>query len=46
MNSDNKTLTYKILIIGESNAGKSSIVTRLTKNKFSDFNIPTIGVDF
>ncbi|CAG0900769.1 unnamed protein product [Darwinula stevensoni] len=38
--------TLKILIIGESNVGKSSLLLRFTDDKF-DPNLPsTIGVDF
>eukprot|EP00835_Amoeboradix_gromovi_P001680 NODE_82_length_22708_cov_0.383476.p9 type:complete len:216 gc:universal NODE_82_length_22708_cov_0.383476:11303-10656(-) len=38
--------TLKILLIGNSNAGKSSILLRFTENTFTDESITTIGVDF
>lgn len=37
---------YKILIIGNSGVGKSSILLRFTDNIFKDSFISTIGVDF
>ena len=37
---------HKLVIIGDSGVGKSSIVTRYTDNKFSLFLINTVGVDF
>lgn len=39
-------LIFKVLLLGDTNVGKSSFVMRTIHNKFSnDFN-PTIGVDF
>ena len=37
---------FKILLIGESGVGKSSLVSRFVDNVFNDSNMPTIGVDF
>lgn len=37
---------FKILLIGDSGVGKSSIVYRFTDNTYSDNFIATIGVDF
>ena len=37
---------YKIIFIGESQTGKTSILKRFTRNEFSDNEITTIGVDF
>ena len=36
---------YKILLIGESNVGKTSIILRYTENKFDPSGISTCGVD-
>jgi small GTP-binding protein len=37
---------YKIIIIGDSNVGKSNILSKYHRNKYSIVPIPTIGVDF
>lgn len=37
---------FKILIIGDSNAGKSSLLVRFCDDSFSEGFISTIGVDF
>lgn len=40
-------LQIKLVLIGESNVGKSSIVTRLIKNEFSDqYKCATVGAAF
>ncbi|XP_062511964.1 ras-related protein Rab-13-like [Corticium candelabrum] len=48
--SDNDVVarTYKIVVIGEQNAGKTSIIRRFTENEFipSHSNVATVGVDF
>ncbi len=36
---------YKILVIGESNVGKTSIILRYTDNEFKNSGISTCGVD-
>lgn len=38
--------TFKILIIGESGVGKSSLLLRFTDNRFDQEMAATIGVDF
>jgi Ras-related protein Rab-18 len=44
---DDKILTtLKILIIGESGVGKSSLLLRFTDDRFDLENPATIGVDF
>ena len=41
-----KTLIVKVVIIGDTTTGKTSIVHRYVKNKFNDNSRPTIGVEF
>ncbi|ORD99289.1 RAA2D [Hepatospora eriocheir] len=45
MNQSNNYV-FKIVIIGDTNVGKTKIIERLTKNKFTESISPTIGVDF
>jgi len=37
---------YKVILLGENNVGKSSLVYRLHKNVFHGYREPTIGVAF
>ena len=37
---------FKILLLGNSDVGKSSIILRYVDNSWSDTFVPTIGVDF
>lgn len=37
---------YKIVLIGESNTGKTSLLLRFSENIFSENYLCTIGVDF
>ena len=37
---------FKVVVIGDSGVGKSSICTRYTKGMYNDMFITTIGVDF
>ena len=37
---------YKLLLVGEPNTGKSSLVNCFAGDEFADVYIPTIGVDF
>jgi Ras-related protein Rab-18 len=47
VSNDNDILaTLKILIIGESGVGKSSLLLRFTDDKFDQQMAATIGVDF
>jgi Ras-related protein Rab-1A len=40
------TTLYKILIVGNANAGKTAILDRFTNKSFNDSYISTIGIDF
>lgn len=48
LNNNNKPYSYifKIILIGDSNCGKTSLINRYVKNLFSNNYICTIGVDF
>jgi small GTP-binding protein len=37
---------YKLVVIGDSNSGKTNIVTRYARNEFDEISRPTIGVEF
>ncbi|GIQ90499.1 small GTPase superfamily, Rab type [Kipferlia bialata] len=41
-----KTFLYKLVLLGESAVGKSSLVLRFVRNQFVDFQEPTIGAAF
>jgi len=41
-----KTLHYKVVFLGETSVGKSSIVSRFTRDEFLEFQEPTIGAAF
>ena len=43
---DKKTPLFKILIIGDSSAGKTSVMTKLADDSFYDKTMTTVGVDF
>ena len=45
-NSENYDISSKVMIIGDCQVGKSSLVKKLTKKSFSDKYIPTSGYDF
>ena len=36
----------KILIVGDSGVGKTAIMTRFTKDQFSQNHVATIGIDY
>ncbi|XP_067929284.1 ras-related protein Rab-18A-like [Watersipora subatra] len=46
MDDSSVLTTLKILIIGESNVGKSSLLLRFTDDRFDPEQAATIGVDF
>ncbi len=37
---------FKIVVIGDTNVGKTNIISRFCMNTFSEENKNTIGVDF
>ena len=43
---DENTLMYKVLLIGDTGVGKSSILSRYTQDLFSETFISTVGMDF
>ncbi len=38
--------SFKLILLGESSVGKTSIIKRLTTNEFSDISISTMGNNF
>ena len=45
MDDDSYELLYKIIIIGDSNVGKSNILSRYTKDQFQGNSKATVGVE-
>ena len=43
---EKKDITYKLVLIGDENVGKTSIINRFKNNKFSEKYEPTLGLDF
>ena len=39
-------MVFKILLIGDSDSGKTSLMLRFTDNIFEEYSAPTIGVEF
>ena len=46
MTEETYDYSLKIVIVGNSGVGKSNLLSRFTKNDFSDKNKSTIGVEF
>jgi Ras-related protein Rab-1A len=46
MNKSEYLYLFKVVLVGNSCVGKSSIVVRYADNDFSDVFLSTIGVDF
>ena len=48
--ADNKTgyfdVKYKIMVLGESKVGKTSLIKRFTKDQFGGVYLTTVGMDF
>ena len=40
------TRSFKLIIIGDSGVGKTSLIKKFTKDKYSDNYLTTIGVEF
>ncbi|OHT08391.1 Ras-related protein Rab-15 [Tritrichomonas foetus] len=45
-NQQDKSLHYKIVMVGNSGVGKTALVEKLSGNNFSDTHIPTVGAQF
>ena len=43
---DLENISYKIVIIGDSGVGKSSILLRINKNEFNKDKKVTVGIEF
>ena len=43
---DDEEYLFKIIVLGNSNVGKTNIITQYTEKKFSENSRNTIGVDF
>jgi small GTP-binding protein len=41
-----KTYSYKLCVVGDAAAGKSSLIRRYASKKFDESYLPTIGADF
>jgi small GTP-binding protein len=41
-----KTQVYKVILVGDGNVGKTSLVRRYCSGKFEESRVMTIGVDF
>ncbi|XP_065186865.1 ras-related protein Rab-39B-like [Sycon ciliatum] len=37
---------FRLILIGDSTVGKSSLLRQFTENRFLEYNDPTVGVDF
>ena len=37
---------HKVILLGDLNTGKTSLISRFTENKFSESNKGTLGIDF
>lgn len=46
MESPNVSLSFKVVLLGDSSVGKTSLLYRLTNDHFIEDNPPTIGMAF
>eukprot|EP00494_Astrolonche_serrata_P003280 UN03286 len=44
--SEFNTVSYKLVLLGDTSVGKSSCVGRFVKNEFLEYQQPTIGAAF
>lgn len=42
----NQPRTFKVIVIGDSNVGKTTLTYRFCEGKFLEYSEATIGVDF
>ena len=43
---DDYDYLFKLILVGDSGVGKSTIVKRYDDNVFTEIKVPTVGVDF
>ena len=46
MDDENYDFIFKVLLLGNSDVGKSSLLLRYVDSVWNDAFVPTIGVDF
>ena len=46
MSEENEIIKIKVMLLGESQIGKTSIIQRYVKNNFNLSYITTVGIDF
>jgi Ras-related protein Rab-1A len=46
MENENEIVVIKIVLVGNSGTGKSSLVSRFCDDIFPDEFVPTIGMDY
>lgn len=44
--TSSRVLQAKVLVLGDANVGKTSLLMRLCENRFAAKQVPTIGIDF
>ncbi len=43
---DNRYMRYKVVLIGDTDTGKTSVMLRLSHRNFTSVYVPTVGIDF